>query len=399
MRLDVVVWGATGFTGALVAEYLARHAVEGSWALAGRSRDRLAALRDRLAADFPAAADVPLIVADATDPGSLAELASQAKVVCTTVGPYARYGDPLVAVCVEQGAHYCDLTGEPQFMRRTIDRWHDRARDAGLRLVHTCGFDSIPSDLGCFLVQERALEQHGEPMSRVTTYVRELHGGLSGGTLASLIEILDHSGDREIRRIPGDPYALLPDGAPRGPRVRDVRPVTWDADERTWTGSFVMAPTNAKVVRRSNALLDGRYGPQAYEEVAAFRPGARGLARAIAQSAGLGLGLAALRSRRARGVLVGRVLPAPGSGPDRETRERGGFRMEIVGRHATLPEIRVTVRGDRDPGYGATAGMLAESALCLAHDSLPDRFGVLTPATAMGHALVQRLPRAGVTFT
>lgn len=409
MKYDVVLWGATGFTGRLVAEYLARNEGAGEssprWALAGRDRAKLEEVRRDLAGIDAAAADLPLLTADAGDPASLRALARQARVVCTTVGPYTQYGSELVAACVDEGAHYCDLTGEVPWMRRMIALHHERARAARLRIVHCCGFDSIPSDLGTMLLQERALAELGRPLPRVTLYVHRMKGGFSGGTVASMASMLERRNDPEVRRALGDPYSLLPPDAPRGPRVRDVAGVAWDAEEEAWIAPFVMAPTNTKVVRRSNALLEMRYGADfEYREVTRYRRRIRGWFGAAGLTAGLGSFVGLMSWGPTRGLLRRRLLPKPGEGPPRKAREAGCFEMEIVGRgsdsagHAA--ELRARVIGDQDPGYGSTSGMLAEAALCLAQDGerLPECHGVLTPASAMGQALVERLPRAGVTI-
>lgn len=408
MRFDIVLWGATGFTGVLVAEYLARTVGIGGgvrWAIAGRSEAKLAVVRARLEAIDPAAKDLPVIIADAGDGESLRALARQATVVCTTVGPYALYGSDLVAACVAEGSHYCDLTGEVQWVRRMIDAHHAEAAAKRLKIVHCAGFDSIPSDLGCFRVQEVARERLGKPLSDVRSYLRRMKGGASGGTIASLSSLLaEAAGDRAVRKVLGDPYSLLPDGAVRGPDVQDVVAPRWDSDERAWVGPFLMAPTNAKIVRRSAALLGDAYGAGfRYEEMSSFGPGARGWMRANGMALGLGA-IVVTMSRPVGRRALGRFLPDPGEGPDADRRAKGSFTMHVVGRgtgaQGAPTEIRVVVHGDKDPGYGSTSGMLAEVALCLAldGDTLPEHFGVVTPAAAMGRALIDRLPRAGVTF-
>lgn len=398
MRYDVVVWGATGFTGELVAAYLLRTIGVEGWAIAGRSRAKLEAVRARLVAIDPAASSLPMIVADAADPASLRALAAQARVVCTTVGPYAQHGLPLVAACVAEGAHCCDLTGEVQFMRRSIDQFDAPARAAGVRIVHACGFDSIPSDLGVFVLQREAVARFGKPLPRVRLYLRGSRGGVSGGTLASMKGLLaEAAADPAVRRVLANPYSLLPDGAPKGPRLNDVVPASWDADEGAWIGPFVMASTNAPVVRRSHALAGSPLGDQLhYTEVSRLGAGAGGWAKATGLMVGMGGFVAAMSTAPGR-WLLDRFLPQPGEGPSPEAQASGYFQVEVVGRGDGV-ELRCTVRGDKDPGYGATSGMLAESALCLARDALPDIAGVLTPASAMGAALVERLPRAGVTF-
>lgn len=399
MRHDVVVYGATGFTGKLVAEYLARtYGVGGtlSWAIAGRRQEALEQVRDQLAEQVPSAADLPLILADASDQESLRQMAAAARVVCTTVGPYARFGAGLVQACVEQRAHYCDLTGEAHFIKDMIDRHHAAAREAKVRIVHCCGFDSIPSDMGCFRLQEEAVARFGSPLPSVTLYVRKLNGGVSGGTIASSVGAFEAARDPSQRRALMDPYSLLPEGDRPGPRVRDVRGVGRDRKEGLWTAPFVMATVNAKVVRRSNALLGYPWGQDfAYEELSAFR-GVGGLVKAVGITAALGGYAMAMQTGPTRRLLL-RALPAPGEGPSKELQESGSFMMELVGR-GEPGELRVRVTGDKEPGYAATAGMLGESAVCLAKDELPERFGVLTPASAMGGALLQRLPTAGVRF-
>lgn len=382
---DIVLYGATGFTGRLVAEELARRGGV-RWALAGRRRDALERLRDELGVD------VPILVADTADPDALHAMARAARVVCTTVGPYARYGEPVVEACVRAGAHACDLAGEPPFVRRTIARFHAIAAERRVRIVHACGFDSIPSDLGCLLLQETAIERFGRPLPRVRLYVRRLRGGVSGGTVESLVGVLARAGDPEVRAVLADPYALAP-GA-EGPPVRDLV-FGFDREDGSFVAPFVMGPINARIVRRTNALLDGRYGRDfRYDEVSSFR-GASGAVRALGLAARLALLGAALRAPLTRPI-VRRLLPKAGEGPSAEARARGRFLLELVGRGEG--ELRVLVRGDRDPGYAGTAAMLVESALCLAQDALPERYGVLTPAAAMGPALLRRLPAAGVHF-
>jgi short subunit dehydrogenase-like uncharacterized protein len=401
-RLDLVIWGATGFTGGLVAEYLAR--TEGAsgkvkWGIAGRRQEALEAVRQRLVAIDPTASTLPLITADASSPDSLRAMAAQARVVCTTVGPYAQHGSALVAACIAEGSDCCDLSGEPHWMREMMDRHQAEAEQKRVRIVHSCGFDSIPSDLGTFLVEQRAIEKLGRPLPRVTTYVKRVRGASSGGTIASIGQIFEAAAkDRATRKILADPYSLLPEGAERGPRTSDVAPTAFDAEEQVWTAPFLMAPSNGKIVRRTNALLGYPYGRDfLYREVSAYKIGPKGFTRAAAMTAGLGALSAAMTFRPARQALVGRVLPAPGEGPNAEVREKGLFEFHVVGRDEGVT-IRVIVRGDKDPGYGSSAGMLGESALCLALDPLAERFGMLTPASAMGRALVDRLPRAGVTF-
>ncbi|MES2644903.1 MAG: saccharopine dehydrogenase NADP-binding domain-containing protein [Myxococcota bacterium] len=396
MRHDIVLWGATGFTGQLVAAYLARHEGVGrglTWALAGRDAAKVAKVREQLAEVDPAARTLPMILANATDPASMRALAAQAKVVCTTVGPYARYGAALVDACVAEGTHYVDLTGEPTFVHRMIAQHHDEARRRGVAIVHGCGFDSIPSDLGCLLVQEHARRRWGSVLPEVTLYVNKMRGAASGGTIASMAELIaEASEDPAAARVLRDPYSL----GGSGPPVNDGAGPAWDADEGVWTAPFLMAATNARLVRRSAALLG--YDPFRYAERQRFAGNPLGWAGATSVAAALGAGVVVLRAPRVRQVLLDRVLPAPGTGPSAAARAAGFFEMESVGRGPDGRWVRVTVRGDQDPGYGATSGMLAEAALCLLRSPRPDGVGVVTPAVALGEPLVARLARAGVTF-
>ena len=394
--LDLVLYGATGFVGKLTAEYLARAAPdEARIGLAGRSQQKLEAVRDELGSR---AADWPLIVADAADRAALDELAKRTAAVATTVGPYRLYGMPLVEACATAGTHYADLTGEPLFMRDTTERWDAPAKASGARIVHTCGFDSIPSDIGVLTLHQAAGE-----LAEATLVVRRMRGGVSGGTLASLKGTVDDiKKDRSLAKVLGDPYALSPDrGAePQLGKEADLRGAEYSEELGTWFGPFVMAPVNTRVVRRSNALQDWAYGRRfRYREVMDFGDGVVGRAKALGMGGGmlaLTAGLAVPPSR----FVLDRVLPDPGEGPKEELVRHGFFVIEI---HARTPagERRVCrVEAQGDPGYGATSVMLGESALCLALDGerLPDRAGVLTPATAMGSVLTDRLRAAGQTF-
>lgn len=398
--LDIVVFGATGFVGKLVAAYLAAHApADTRIGLAGRSAQRLQAARLALG---EAAHDWPLLVADTSDPAALDALATATRVVATTVGPYARYGLPLVEACVRHGTDYADLTGEVLFVRDCIDRYQQLAVASGARIVHACGFDSIPSDLGVMLVHERAVADGAGPLA-ATTLVARMKGGVSGGTLDSLraqAEAVSADGSR--RAILVDPYALSPDRGAEpdlGPQGDGLFP---SYDRRVgWTAPFVMAPYNTRIVRRSNALLGWAYGREfRYREVMGFGKGplAPGLAAGTSTGlalAGVGMGFGPTRA------LLDRVLPAPGEGPSEQVQRTGRFRMELTAGTSTGARYGAVVAAQGDPGYAATSVMLGESALCLAleRDRLPVRAGMLTPATAMGVVLVTRLRAAGFTLT
>jgi short subunit dehydrogenase-like uncharacterized protein len=399
-ELDVVVYGASGFAGRLTAEYLAAHAPPGARiGLGGRTESRLAAVRDALG---DAAASWPLLVADSSDGPALAALAKRTAVVATTVGPYRAYGLPLVEACAAAGTDYCDLAGEVLFMREAIDRYEAAAAASGARIVHTCGFDSIPSDLGAFLLAEAARADGAGELTDTTMVVRSMRGGPSGGTLATMKGQLDDMrADKALARIVLDPYALSPDrtAEPDLGRERDLAGVERD-DELGWLGPFVMASINTRVVRRSNALQDWAYGRSfRYREVMGFGHGLDAPVKAAAVAAGVvgfGAGLSFGPTRQ----LLDRVLPAPGDGPSESARDKGSFKIVTRARTSSGATYEATVAAKGDPGYKATAVMLGESALCLALDreQLPERAGMLTPATAMGHRLAERLRAAGQTY-
>ena len=397
---DVVLFGATGFVGRLTARHLAAHA-EGPTriALAGRSLSRLAEVRDDLGG---AAADWPLIVADSNDADSLVELAQQTTVVATTVGPYAKWGLPLVEACAEAGTHYADLTGEVLFVRDSIDRFHDAAVASGARIVHSCGFDSVPSDLAVMLAadQARTAGAAADPFSQATLVVRSAKGGVSGGTVDSMrTQMQVMAADPAKARIVSDPYSLSPDRgaeADLGPQ-RDVGPPRYDRSLGLWVAPFFMAPYNTRIVRRSNALLGHAYGRRMrYSEVMGFSSPITGPFLATGLAAGTVAGAAAMAFGPTRKVLD-RVMPSPGEGPDEATRRNGHFKIEVHGTTAGGRRVISTVAAQGDPGYAATAVMLGQSALALAlgGTSLPDASGVLTPATGIGQVLVDRLVARG----
>ncbi|MEJ7729961.1 MAG: saccharopine dehydrogenase NADP-binding domain-containing protein [Polyangiaceae bacterium] len=401
--LDVVVWGATGFTGKLVAEYLARRAADEGirWAIGGRNRDKLEAVRRDLAVVSPAAAEVPLEVADAHDLPALRAIAARTRVVASTAGPFATHGSDLVAACVEQGTDYCDITGEVHWVRRMADAHHAAAEKNGARIVCCCGFDSIPSDLGVLMVQEHARQRFGQPCNSIRYFLGENKGSMSGGTVASMLALLDEARrDRAVRRVLGDPYALDPPGGRRGPDGSDQHGVRHDPDVG-WTGPFVMAAVNTRIVRRSNALLGYPYGEGfRYSEAMSFPPGPRGLLWASGITAGVAAFALGATVGPLRKVFEAR-LPAPGTGPSREARERGHFKVRLFGTfdQGAGPKLLGEVAGHNDPGYGETAKMLGESALCLARDPAPGLpGGLLTTASSMGMRLVERLRAAGMTF-
>lgn len=402
-EFDLVLIGATGFTGRLVAEHLlARHGADGSlrWALAGRNREKLAQVRESLG---PGADALPLVVADSHDRPSLDALATSTRVVCSTVGPYALHGAELVAACAAAGTDYCDLTGEVPWMRRMLDAHAESAARSGARLVHCCGFDSIPSDLGVAFLQEQAATRLGAPLTRVRMRVKALRGGLSGGTAASMLQIMEESRrDPEIKRILANPYALCPPEHRRGVHQPYVAGPAFDPVFRAWSAPFVMAAINTRIVHRSNALAGSAYGPEfRYDEAMLTGRGLRGRTRAITLSLGLGAFAAGAALGPTRALIRRWMLPAPGDGPDAEKRASGLFDLRFHGVTADGRELTARVTGDRDPGYGSTSKMLGEAAVCLARDLAPGEpaGGFWTPATALGTRLRERLVRhAGLTF-
>ena len=393
-EFDLILWGATGFTGRLVAERLARVGAERKlrWAAGGRDADKLAAVLGEIGAP-----QIPIVLGDSHDPRSMAGLARRTRAVCSTVGPYALHGSELVAACADTGTHYCDLSGEVHWMRRMIDAHEARATETGARIVHSCGFDSIPSDLGCLFLQQHAIERYGRPCSSVKLFVRRMKGSFSGGTVASMLNALEaakHS--PEDRRVMGNPYALNPAGGAVGPDGRDQARPLRDSDADSWTAPFVMAAVNTRIVRRSHALLGWPWGRRfRYAEAVITGHGVAGLARATAITAALGGFMAAASIGPARTLMNRLFLPQPGQGPTEAAREAGGFEMLLIGRHPMAPKrhLQARVTGRRDPGYGATARMLAEAAMCLALDGdrLSVKGGSWTPATAFGELLIERL--------
>jgi short subunit dehydrogenase-like uncharacterized protein len=402
-EFDVVLFGATGFTGKLVAEYLYQtYGTTGTlkWAMAGRSLQKLEAVGTGLAdtKDSP----VPLIVVDSNDEEAVDRLVKRTRVICTTVGPYALYGTPMVAACATNGTHYCDLTGEVQWMHRVIHEYQTSAESSGARIVHTCGFDSIPSDLGVFFVQQQMHARHGVYADQVRFRVAKADGGMSGGTVASLMNMMEEvKADPAIGEVINDPYALNPRNTPPGLDGPDQVAAMYDTQFRQWTAPFVMAAINTRVVRRSNALLDFRYGQQfRYDEAMLTGDGPFGYLKAAAVASGSFLVMLASAISPLRSMLTS-VLPAQGEGPSADTIKRGSFVIELLAQHPTdaTKNLHGRITADRDPGYGATAKMLGESAVSLACDPANVGGGFWTPSTALGNTLIDRLQAsAGMTF-
>ncbi len=400
-EFDVIVWGATGFTGALVAEYLVeRYGVDGElrWAIAGRSQEKLDALKASLG---DAASALRTIVADSFDEDALNAMTSSTTVVLTTVGPYAKFGSPLVAACVRNGTHYCDLAGEAQWIQQMVDEHHDAAAESGAKIVHCCGFDSVPMDIGVWFLQREAIERHGKPCASIQMLVAATRGGASGGTIASMLNLIEESRkNRDIARVLVHPYSLNPPDMRSGPDGRDQQKIRYDDDAKAWTAPFVMAGINTKVVRRSHALAGLPYGEGfRYAEAVMTGRGIGGWFKAATVTLGLAALVTGASFGWSRKLLKRFVLPEPGEGPDRDARENGFFNLRQYGRLADGGQIRSKITGDRDPGYGSTSKMLSEAAVCLAKDKLESGGGVFTPVSAMAEPYYKRLTEnAGLTF-
>ena len=385
-KFDIVVYGATGFTGQLVAEYLAaqyKGDANLKWAMAGRSKDKLASVRDAIGAP----ADTPLIVADSSDVASLKAMVGQAKSVITTVGPYQLFGNELIATCAEIGTDYLDLCGEPVWMRQMIEKHEATAKASGARILFSCGFDSIPFELGTFFVQEEAKRVFGAPATRVKGRVRDMRGTLSGGTAASARAQFEAvARDLSLVAILNNPFALTP-GFEGTKQPRGNRPL-YEEDLQSWAAPFMMALINTRNVHRSNMLMGFPYGRDfIYDEMVLTGAGEKGEANAK-------LVMAANTEK------TGPNAPKPGEGPSKEERENGLYDLLYVAVAPDGKQVRAAVKGDRDPGYGSTSKMISECAICLLRDTPDVPAGFWTPGAAMQHKLIRRLvDHAGLTFT
>lgn len=397
-KYDLILLGATGFTGKLVAEYLAAkygvHESGFSWAIAGRSESKLKEVTAALNLG-----KIPYYIVDNLDKESIDKMTAKTRVVCTTVGPYARYGTLVVESCIENGTDYCDLSGEVQWMRKTIDLFHEKAKKAQVKIVHSCGFDSIPSDLGVLFLQKEAKNRFGDYCSEIQMRLRAASGGMSGGTYASLENVLaEAKEDKSIYKVLFDPYGLNPEGERNGPDKPGLMTVKYDSEFREWLAPFLMETINSKIVRRSIALKGHPYGREfIYDESMIAGKGFSGKIKAYIILFTLGL----MRSKPGsfRKKVISFFLPKPGTGPSKKEQENGFFYFIARGKTRSGQKIAARIKGDRDPGYGSTSKMLGESAVSLAMDSLPSTFGVLTPATALGEILLDRLQKnAGLTF-
>jgi short subunit dehydrogenase-like uncharacterized protein len=380
---DIIVYGATGFTGRLVAEYLANNYAGDSlkWAMAGRSLTKLQEVRDEIGAP----ADTPLLTANADDPAALLAMAARAEVVITTVGPYQLYGEPLLAACVTAGTAYVDLCGEPNWMHDMIAKYDSDARASGARIVFSCGFDSIPFDLGVWTAEQAAIARFGRPAPRVKGRVRAMKGTFSGGTFASgKATAAAAMKDASVFRVLLDPFALTP-GFEGPPQPKGVIP-EYDEAVGAWVAPFMMAVINTKNVHRTNFLAGHPYGTDFQYDEMMVAPGLGELGKTAAEA------IAKMNPMNAE------KGPAPGEGPSKEERDTGFYEIAFVAEMPDGRSVTATVKGDRDPGYGSTSKMIAESAICLVRD-VAGEGGIWTPGAIMAEALVKRLEaNAGLSF-
>ena len=401
----VVLYGATSFVGQITAHYLTeflsntkdKNGANVTWAIAGRDEEKLNELQSKLASK------VDIIIANSDDAASLDKMTKQSQVIISTVGPYLKYGEPLIKSCVNNGTDYVDLTGEAIFIKDMMDKYQDTAKQSGARIVNSCGFDSIPSDLGVYFTQQKAEGKFGNACDVIHMRVKAAKGGLSGGTIASMATIFEEvSQDKSRRKQVANPYLLNDDKDAPNVRQANVSKPEYDDEHKRWLAPFVMASINTRIVHRSNQLLGYEYGRDfKYDEAMWMKDGVKGKLSSYAMSAGL-LGFAtAMMIKPSRELLSKHVLPKSGSGPSKEEQENGYFDIRLFGETANNDTINTKVTGDKDPGYGSTSRMLSQAALCLAQDISKDAVGggFWTPASAMGNSLIKRLEaHSGISF-
>ncbi|OUS23958.1 saccharopine dehydrogenase [Gammaproteobacteria bacterium 45_16_T64] len=402
-QYDIIVFGATSFVGQILCKYLLDTLTDAdslNWAIAGRSQTKLDTLKTSLGSNASA---LQTIVADAASATDMAAMCKQANVIVSTVGPYALYGEPLVKACAESGTDYCDLTGEVQWIREMVQKYESAAKESGARIVHCCGFDSIPSDLGVYFLQQESNKQYGKPCERVKMRVKAMRGGASGGTVASMVNIAQEAASNPaLRKELANPYSLCSSDYPTHIRQPNVTSATKDDEFSAWSAPFVMAAINTRIVQRSNDLSDQAYGSSfTYDEAMLTKPGIAGWLTAQSVTVGIGGFMVAAAIKPSRWLLEKYVLPAPGEGPSPSAQEKGFYDLRFAGKTTDGQTLTVKVTGDKDPGYGSTSKMLGQSAISLVQDfSKADKAGGFwTPATMFGDTLIQRLKKhSGLTF-
>ena len=397
---DIVVFGATSFVGQILTEYLLKTYGTGkdvTWAIAGRSQNKLNALKADLG---KAGTKLPVIVADASDEAALKAMCDQTRVVISTVGPYALFGEPLVKVCAETGTDYCDLTGEVQWIRKMVDKYEDAAKTSGARIVHCCGFDSIPSDMGVWFLQQQAEGTFGAPCRDVRMRVKAAKGEFSGGTVASMVNIAkEAAADPALRKELANPFSISPAGHRSEARQPNLKGAEYDKELGVWLAPFVMGAINTRIVHRSNALQNARYGKEfTYDEAMMVGRGLQGRLTAYGITGALAGFFTASAFKPSR-WMVEKFVPKPGEGPSLEVQEKGYYDLRFVGKTEDGRTIKTKVVGDRDPGYGSTCKMLGEAGMCLAFDVDEKPGGIWTPASLMEDKLFDRLTsKAGLSF-
>ena len=395
-QFDIIIWGASSFTGQLVTEYIFNKygSSKIKWAIAGRNLDKLEKVRSQVADE-----NIPIFIADSFDEDRLLQLVKKTKVICSTVGPYSLYGTKLVRLCVENSINYCDITGEAQWIRTLIDNFHDEAKSKKIKIVNSCGFDSIPSDMGVYFIQNKIKKTCKNYAKSIKMRVAGIRGGISGGTYGSINNLLKEAyADKSVFKILNNPYGLNPKDKMEGMDKKDLRKIIFDKESNSWIYPFIMAGINTKIVRRSNALSNFQYGKDfRYEEAMMSGKGISGFFKAIL--AVFPLAMVGLNPKSFLKKIVNLFMPKPGEGPGFEKRKNGFYNLRF---YITTDDNRkafAKVIGDSDPGYGSTSKILAQSALCLAFDDLPDNYGVITPSHSMGNKLLKRLiDNAGLTF-
>lgn len=402
---DIILFGATSFVGQIMTKYMLNQFPLDDeklrWAIAGRSESKLLELKTSLGEK---ANGLEIIVADAANQQEMDSLCGQTNVVVSTVGPYALYGEALVKACVTSGTDYCDLTGEPQWIVKMLKRYEKIAQATGARIVHSCGFDSIPSDLGVFYTQQQAEKQLGSKCSSIFMRVKAAKGAASGGTIASMMNLVkEATTDKNLRRLLANPYALCPQEHGFTQRQENLKTAKFDEPSQSWVAPFIMAAINTRIVHRSNSMQDNAYGKDfIYDEAMMMGKGAKGSAVATGLSLGLGGFMVAAALPPTRWLMEKTILPKPGEGPSPKEQLDGYYDLRFFGQTAAGQTIQCKVTGDQDPGYGSTAKMLAQAAACLAKDIDSEQIkgGFWTPASAMGQKLLERLEAdAGLTFS
>ena len=407
-KFDLVVFGATSFVGQILTSYLTQYFTDSNekirWAIAGRSQSKLDQLKNSLGEN---ALGLATLIADVNDSNAIKAICEQTRAVVSTVGPYALYGEPMIKACVETGTDYCDLTGETQWIKKMIDRYQDQAEQSGARIVHCCGFDSVPSDMGVLFLQQHALKQYGISATQVKMRVKTLKGGASGGTVASLMNVIQEAAaDPALRKALINPYLLVPQNNNAQVRQHYVKSAEFDQDFNAWIAPFVMSAINERVVHRSNALNHYLYGDQfSYNEATLMGQGLQGRMKAYGLVAGLGAFMLSAVSKPISKVMEQYILPKSGEGPTPEQQRNGRFDIRFLGKTENGQTIQVKVTGDRDPGYSSTGKMLGQAALSLVldHQNQGEKTGrqggFWTPASMFDERFIQRLQKhAGIGF-